>query len=286
MKSENYYAANPDLSFYYERVIDWDRLVPLFAEGDDADAAGRDRRPAGARCWRSRASTSARRSRLARRSRSTRHAAQGRHQGLAADGREPARPGGPGADRAGRSARARRRRHAVHRPPAVFEMLARADASTMVQYAFYTSPAAMIVRFGTDEQKRSGCRARQRRDHRLGRDDRARGWLGRRQRQHVGHPPARRHAGASTAASSSSRAATARSASCSRARCTAPRDWMGWGCSSCRAALGEQGELRDRARRGEGVHQRLADLCACRSTTAAPRSWASWARAGAASRRS
>src|SRR5207253_8480074 len=37
---------------------------------------------------------------------------------------------------------------------AVFEMLARADAATMVQYAFYTSPAAMIVRFGADVQKK------------------------------------------------------------------------------------------------------------------------------------
>src|SRR5205807_9594912 len=37
---------------------------------------------------------------------------------------------------------------------AVFEMLARADAATMVQYAFYTSPAAMMLRFGSDAQKR------------------------------------------------------------------------------------------------------------------------------------
>jgi alkylation response protein AidB-like acyl-CoA dehydrogenase len=36
---------------------------------------------------------------------------------------------------------------------AVFEMLARADPATMVQYAFYTSPAAMIMRFGSDRQK-------------------------------------------------------------------------------------------------------------------------------------
>jgi alkylation response protein AidB-like acyl-CoA dehydrogenase len=36
---------------------------------------------------------------------------------------------------------------------AVFEMLARADAATMVQYAFYSSPAAMILRFGSDAQK-------------------------------------------------------------------------------------------------------------------------------------
>src|SRR6202011_4822868 len=36
---------------------------------------------------------------------------------------------------------------------AIFEMLARADAATMVQYAFYSSPATMILRFGSDAQK-------------------------------------------------------------------------------------------------------------------------------------
>src|SRR3979490_2615002 len=36
MRNENYYSTNADLTFYYERVIDWDRLVPLYAEADDA----------------------------------------------------------------------------------------------------------------------------------------------------------------------------------------------------------------------------------------------------------
>jgi len=36
----------------------------------------------------------------------------------------------------------------------VIEMLARACPSTMVQYAFYTAPAAMLFRYGTEEQKR------------------------------------------------------------------------------------------------------------------------------------
>jgi alkylation response protein AidB-like acyl-CoA dehydrogenase len=36
----------------------------------------------------------------------------------------------------------------------VIAMLARACPSTMVQYAFYTAPAAMILRYGTDDQKR------------------------------------------------------------------------------------------------------------------------------------
>lgn len=35
----------------------------------------------------------------------------------------------------------------------VIQMLARACPSTMVQYAFYTAPAAMILRYGTAEQK-------------------------------------------------------------------------------------------------------------------------------------
>jgi len=35
----------------------------------------------------------------------------------------------------------------------VIQMLARACPSTMVQYAFYTAPAAMILRYGSEEQK-------------------------------------------------------------------------------------------------------------------------------------
>jgi len=36
MKAENYFSANADLTFYYDAVIDWRRLVPLFAEPEDA----------------------------------------------------------------------------------------------------------------------------------------------------------------------------------------------------------------------------------------------------------
>src|SRR5579859_371674 len=36
MRAENYFSANKDLSFYYDKVIDWERLVPLFAEAEDA----------------------------------------------------------------------------------------------------------------------------------------------------------------------------------------------------------------------------------------------------------
>ena len=36
MRTDNYFDSNRDLTFYYEKVIDWDRLVPLYAEPDDA----------------------------------------------------------------------------------------------------------------------------------------------------------------------------------------------------------------------------------------------------------
>ena len=36
MRGENYFSANKDLRFYFDKVIDWDRLVPLYAEADDA----------------------------------------------------------------------------------------------------------------------------------------------------------------------------------------------------------------------------------------------------------
>src|SRR5260370_24942552 len=35
MRAENYFSANKYLMFYYETVIDWDRLVPFFADAED-----------------------------------------------------------------------------------------------------------------------------------------------------------------------------------------------------------------------------------------------------------
>ena len=119
----------------------------------------------------------------------------------------------------------------------VIEMLARADAATMVQYAFYSSPATMILRFGSDAQK-------QRWVPRLASGEII-GWVAMTEprlaptsatsaRPPLGKPTAR---GGSLAASSSSPAAMARSVSCWRGRCLAPEAWMAWRCSSCRAAF-------------------------------------------------
>ena len=72
---------------------------------------------------------------------------------------------------------------------AVFEMLARGDASTIMQYAFCVAPATMILRFGSDEQEQRWVpRVGERPPDWLGGDDRARGGLGSRQHPHRGDP--------------------------------------------------------------------------------------------------
>jgi 3-(methylthio)propanoyl-CoA dehydrogenase len=155
MRNENYYTANTDLTFYYEHVIDWQRLVPLYAEPADAErpaetaATWRDVLTlAGDYIGKEISSRAAEVDRLG-----TPHKGDIKVspplvenlRGLADLGliglAVPREYGGEGMP------------FAVH--AALFEMLARADASTMVQYAFYMSPAAMIVRFGSDDQKRA-----------------------------------------------------------------------------------------------------------------------------------
>lgn len=154
MRGENYFSANKDLRFYYEKVIDWDRLVPLYAEPDDAVKPG-----ATAGLWRDVLGVagdyvgrqiSARAAEVDRLG--TPHTGAIKVsppmvenlQGLAELGLMglglPPEYGGEGMPFVVNSA--------------VLEMLARADAATMVQYAFYSSPATMILRFGSDTQKR------------------------------------------------------------------------------------------------------------------------------------
>src|SRR5438270_432592 len=153
MKSENYFNANKDLTFYYENVIDWQRLVPLYSEAADAE------RPAEtAASWGEVLSVAG--------------DYVGRH--VSARAMEVDRLGTPhkgdikvsppmaenlrGLADLGLIGLGVPREYGGEGMPfvvhsGVFEMLARADAATMVQYAFYTSPAAMILRFGSDAQK-------------------------------------------------------------------------------------------------------------------------------------
>jgi alkylation response protein AidB-like acyl-CoA dehydrogenase len=153
MRADNYFSSNADLTTYYDKIIDWDRLVPLYAEGDDA---ARPAQTAGS--WREVLNVagefvgrevSARAAEIDRLG--TPHTGDIKVsppmaenlRGLAELGLIglgiPREYGGEGMP------------FVVH--SAVFEMLARADAATMVQYGFYTSPAAMILRFGSDAQK-------------------------------------------------------------------------------------------------------------------------------------
>jgi 3-(methylthio)propanoyl-CoA dehydrogenase len=153
VRAENYFSSNPDLTTYYDRIIDWERLVPLYAEADDAAPPALT-----AASWREVLNVagefvgrevSARAAEIDRLGtphtgdiKVSRPMAENLH-GLAELGLIglgiPREYGGEGMP------------FVVH--SAVFEMLARADAATMVQYGFYTSPAAMILRFGSDAQK-------------------------------------------------------------------------------------------------------------------------------------
>jgi alkylation response protein AidB-like acyl-CoA dehydrogenase len=154
MRAENTFTTNPDLAFYYAEVVDWDRLVPLYA--DPADAA----QPAAtAASWREILSVAGdfigrqvavRAPEVDRLG--TNHTGDIRVSAPMADNLRglaelgltglglPRAYGGEGLP------------FVVH--GAILELLGRADAATMVQYAFYGSPAAMIVRFGSDAQKR------------------------------------------------------------------------------------------------------------------------------------
>jgi alkylation response protein AidB-like acyl-CoA dehydrogenase len=153
VRGENYFSANNDLRFYYEQVIDWDRLVPMYAEADDAAQPG-----ATAGTWRDVLGVAGD---YVGRQISARAAEVDRlgtpHQGdikVSPPMAESLR----GLAEMGLMGLALPRAYGGEGLPfvvnaGVIEMLARADAATMVQYAFYSSPATMILRFGSDAQK-------------------------------------------------------------------------------------------------------------------------------------
>jgi 3-(methylthio)propanoyl-CoA dehydrogenase len=153
MRAENYFDTNKDLTLYYDTIIDWDRLVPLYVDADDAQ------RPREiAQSWREVLSVAGD---YVGRQVSARAAEVDR---LGTPHRGDIKVSPPMAENLrgladlGLIGLAMPREYGGEGMPfvvhsAVFEILARADAATMVQYAFYTSPAAMIVRFGSDAQK-------------------------------------------------------------------------------------------------------------------------------------
>lgn len=149
MGLDNYYASNRDLRFYYEDVIDWQRLARLYTDDPDAAASWREvLNVAGDYIGHHVAARAPEVDRLGTPQRgkdiqvsmpmaeNLRGLADLGLMGLSL----PPEYGGIGAP--------------FVISGAVFEMLARADASTMMQYAFCVAPAMMILRFGSDAQKR------------------------------------------------------------------------------------------------------------------------------------
>jgi alkylation response protein AidB-like acyl-CoA dehydrogenase len=149
MLRDNYYTSNRDLRYYFEDVIDWQRLVPLYTDQPMAVESWREvLTVAGDYIGHHVAARAAQIDRLGTPRRGTdipvslpmaenlRGLADLGLMGLSV----PPEHGGLGAP--------------FVVSGAVFEMLARADASTMMLYAFCVAPAAMIARFGSDEQQR------------------------------------------------------------------------------------------------------------------------------------
>ncbi|HYU18639.1 MAG TPA: acyl-CoA dehydrogenase family protein [Chloroflexota bacterium] len=153
MKLGNYFTSNRDLTLYIDELIPWHRLVPL-VEGPAADvpttvATWRDVLVmAGEYCGKE----------IAARAREVDEASvtYGPPEVLTS---EPMLENLRGLRELGLIGLGLPREYGGAGLPftvaaAMIELLARACPSTMVQYAFYVSPAAMIVRFGTEEQKK------------------------------------------------------------------------------------------------------------------------------------
>src|SRR5579864_3257073 len=147
MKAENYFSANSDLRFYYEQVIDWERLAPLYGEPAETAQSWREVLAVAGDFVGNQVSQRAMEvDRLG-----TPHKGEIKVSPPMADNLRgladlgviglgvPREYGGEGMP--------------FVMQAAMLEMLGRADASTMVQYAFYTSPAAMLLRFASDAQK-------------------------------------------------------------------------------------------------------------------------------------
>lgn len=160
MLVENVYSGNPDLKFYFEQVIDWDRLVPLYADRETSGSAASAASSATtAGSWRDVLEVAGDfigREIAPRASDVDRIGTGHASNDIALSA--PMLENLTGLAELGLIGLALPRQYGGEGMPfttqgAVLEMLARADAATMVEYAFYTSPAAMIARFGSEAQK-------------------------------------------------------------------------------------------------------------------------------------
>lgn len=153
MRTGNYFLENDDLMLSFDRLVDWEPLVRL-VEGEGAPAAE------AVSSWRDALVLAGRYVGTEVSGRAAAVDALGVER---ADGRiemnEPIRQNLRGLAELGLIGLSLPAAYGGAGLPftvtAMFvEMLARACPSTSVQYAFYTAPAALILSFGTEEQKR------------------------------------------------------------------------------------------------------------------------------------
>lgn len=158
MKQENYFTANSDLIFTFEHVIPWTAIVPLIEE-NFRDPAGPGDTPEAVDLYREALSLIGEYAgnEIAGRAREVDEAGS-RHQDGPVALPAPLRQNLDGLRELGVTGLSVPRRYGGESFPftvssMALEMISRACASTMVQYAFYLSPAMMLLRFAAEELK-------------------------------------------------------------------------------------------------------------------------------------
>src|SRR5579872_6828490 len=159
MKQENFFTANPDLLFTFEHSVPWDAVVPLIEEGF-ADPAGPSSTEEAVELYREALSLVGEYagSEIAGRAREVDLAGSEHHNGHV--GLPPAlQKNIDGLKDLGVTGLSVPRAYGGESFPftvssMALEMISRGCASTMVQYAFFLSPAMMLLRFAPEPLKR------------------------------------------------------------------------------------------------------------------------------------
>src|SRR5579884_2072677 len=158
MKQENFFTANDDLVFTFDHAVDWDRLVPL-VEDSFRDAQGPQNTAEAVDLYREALTLIGdyAGSEIAGRAREVDRAGAWHHDGPIGVP-EPLQKNLDGLTELGVTGLAIPRRYGGENFPftvnsMALEMIARACPSTMVQYAFFLSPALMLLRFAPEELK-------------------------------------------------------------------------------------------------------------------------------------
>ena len=165
MKQENFFTANDDLVFTFEHAVPWDRVVPVVEEnfcpsgGSGSDPAGPKDTAEAVDVYREALTLVGEYAgnEIAGRAREVDEEGSWHRDGPVAVP-EPLRRNLEGLKELGVTGLSVPRRYGGESFPftvssMALEMISRACASTMVQYAFFLSPAMMLLRFAPEELK-------------------------------------------------------------------------------------------------------------------------------------